>query len=178
MNQAKSWTDDDWEPLSDDEPARLQEIVDLGLLDEQPDPWLDEIARQTAERFGMPISLVSIILDGAQCFAASHGLEGWIEEVRGTPVEYSFCAFAVRSRDLFVVEDATAHELVRSNPVVTIDGVRSYAGVPLITSRGQVLGTLCVVDTEPHHFSPEDLDELRSVGRRVMDHLEERRTGS
>lgn len=178
MNQTKSWSGENWEPLSDDEPARLQEVVDLGLLGDQPDPILDEIARQTAERFGMPISLVSILLDGSQCFAASHGLQGWAEEAQGTPVEYSFCAFAVRSRDLFVVEDATAHALVRSNPVVTIDGIRSYAGAPLMTSRGQILGTLCVVGTEPRKFSSEDLDDLRGLGQRVVDHLERRRGDS
>jgi GAF domain-containing protein len=175
MSQATKWTDEGWEPLSEDEVARLQEILDLGLLDDQADPRLDEIVRQAAERFGVPVSLVSIVLDGAQCFAASYGLQGWVAEAQGTPVEYSFCVFAVRSRDVFVVEDATAHPLVRSNPVVTFDGIRSYAGVPLITSRGQALGTLCVVGSEPRKFSSEDLDDLRGLGQRVVDLLESRR---
>jgi GAF domain-containing protein len=162
-------------PLSDDEPARLQEIADLDLLSWEEDPALDGFAREAAERFGVPVSLVSIVLDGAQDFAGSHGLRGWLDEVQGTPAEWSFCAFAVRARDVFVVEDATVHPLVKDNPLVRIDGIRSYAGAPLLSSRGHVLGTLCVIGAEPRRFTPEELDDLRALARRVVEHLETRR---
>ena len=121
---------------------RLQEIADLGLTRPEVDAELRDIAARAAESLGLPIGIVSIVLDRAQYFAAGHGLQGWLAEVRGTPVEWSFCVNAVRSREPFVVEDALENPLVSDSPLVRQEGLRCYAGIPLITSRGHVLGTL------------------------------------
>src|SRR5688500_13340652 len=161
------------DPVVDEE--RLQEIADLGMTAPEVDAELQRIATHAAERLNLPIGIVSIVLDRAQYYAASHGLTGWAAEVRGTPVEWSFCAHAVRRREPFVVEDARVNPLVRENPLVQNEGIRCYAGIPLITSRGHALGTLCVAGTEQHSFGPEDLDSLRALAREAMDHIERRR---
>jgi GAF domain-containing protein len=155
--------------------ARLQEIVDLGLLSPEADEVLQETAREAATRLGLPISTVTVVLDEAQFFAAQHGVEGWQAESRGTPVEWSFCAHAVASRAPFVVEDATQHPTVRHMPIVPNDGVICYAGFPLISSRGHALGTLCVIGHEPHRFTDEELEILRSLTDRAVARIEERR---
>lgn len=161
---------DDQDPVVQEE--RLQEIADLDLTSRKVDAKLQGIARRAAESLDLPIGIVSIVLDQAQYFAAAHGLRGWIASARGTPVEWSFCANAVRSREPFVVENALEHPLVRDNPLVQQEGVRCYAGIPLITSRGHVLGTLC---TEQRSFAPEDLEKLRVLAREVVQHIETRR---
>ncbi len=43
--------------------------------------------------------------------------------------EWAFCVHAVKSKQPFVVEDATKHPLVRENPLVTQDGIRCYLGL-------------------------------------------------
>lgn len=154
---------------------RLQEIADLDLTSPEVDGILQGIAADAAGRLGLPIGLVSIVLDEAQYFAAAHGLQGWLSETRGTPVEWSFCANAVRSGEPFVVEDAQLHPLVRDNPLVTEDGIRCYAGIPLVTSRGNTVGTLCVIGTEARSFSPEDIEMLRSMARTAVERIESRR---
>lgn len=165
--------------LTDPDPVlnerRLQEIADLGMTAPEVDAELQRIASQAAERLHLPIGIVSIVLDHAQYYAASHGLSGWAAEVRGTPVEWSFCANAVRSREPFVVEDARVHPLVGHNPLVLQEGLRCYAGIPLISSRGYALGTLCVAGAEPHAFGPEELDALRALADEAMAHIEKRR---
>jgi GAF domain-containing protein len=154
---------------------RLQEIADLGLVSPAVDPVLQEAVAAAAARFGLAVGLVSVILDNAQYFAAHHGLSGWISEVRGTPVEWSFCANTVRTRRPFVVEDAAEHPLVKDNPVVRLEGIRCYAGIPLITSRGHVLGTLCVAGTETRRFSDEEMDDLRALAAQAVARIEARR---
>ena len=154
---------------------RLQEIADLGLTRPEVDAELRDIAARAAESLGLPIGIVSIVLDRAQYFAAGHGLQGWLAEVRGTPVEWSFCVNAVRSREPFVVEDALENPLVSDSPLVRQEGLRCYAGIPLITSRGHVLGTLCVAGTEQRSFGPEDLDKLRGLARDAVARIETRR---
>jgi GAF domain-containing protein len=157
------------------EPARLEEIVELGLLSPEIDAILQETAEEAASRLDLPMGLVTVVLDEAQFFAAHHGLSGWMAESRGTPVEWSFCAHAVAGREPFVVEDATTHPVVRDNPLVMHENLRCYAGIPLVTSRGHAIGTLCVAGTEARTFSAADLDELRGLAKKAVERIEERR---
>ncbi|HYW07360.1 MAG TPA: GAF domain-containing protein [Longimicrobium sp.] len=160
-------------PLHD--PERLREIADLGLLDGRVDDVLSEIAREAATRLDLPISLVSVVLDEAQHFAASHGVSGWLEDAGGTPSEWSFCANSVHSREAFVVENAATHPLMRESPLVTADGIRCYAGIPLISSRGHVLGNLCVIGAEERTFGEGEMELLRGLAARAVARIEERR---
>ena len=163
------------DPLYD--PDRLQEIADLDLLSPAVDPVLRDIAEEAAARLQLPVSLISVVLDEALHVAGSHGIDGlWLGETRGHPVEWSFCATSVRTRDAFVVENAPAHPYHGTNPLVTEDGVRCYAGVPLTSSRGHVLGNLCVVGLEERSFSEGDVQLLRDLAREAVRRIEARRT--
>lgn len=162
------------DPLYDE--ARLQEIVELDLLSPDVDPILQDLAAQAASRLGLPVSLISVVLDEALHVAGFHGPPGlWLEETRGHPVEWSFCATSVRTRDAFVVENAAEDAYHKTNPLVTQDGVRCYAGVPLISSRGHVLGNLCVVGLEERTFSADDVAMLRTLAAEAVRRIEQRR---
>ena len=154
---------------------RLAEIRELGLTSPDLDPVLAELCREAAHALSLPVGLVSIVLDGAQHFAAQHGLSGWMKETRGTPIDWSFCVHAVRSGEDFVVTDATRDPAVRDSPLVHNEGVRCYAGVPLRTSRGHIVGTLCALGEETRPFSGGDLAILRGLAGRVVAHIESRR---
>jgi GAF domain-containing protein len=157
------------------DPDRLAEIVALDLLAVEGDEVLEEIVARAAELLNSPMAMVSVVLDEAQLVAAHHGPLGWVAEAGGHPAEWSFCANTIRSGQPFVVEDAATHPLTRDNPLVTIDGARSYAGIPLLTSRGQPVGSLCVIGAVPRAFSAEELAELQRLAERVMERLEARR---
>jgi GAF domain-containing protein len=164
------------DPLYDE--SRLQEIADLDLLSPEVDAILRDVATQAAERLGLPVSLISVVLDGALHVAGAHGIDGlWLGDTRGHPVEWSFCATSVRTRDAFVVENAPEHPDHRTNPLVAIDGVRCYAGVPLISARGHVLGNLCVVGLEARSFTPAEVDALRTLAAEAVRRIEARRAG-
>jgi GAF domain-containing protein len=162
------------DPIHDE--ARLQEIADLDLLSPDVDPILKDIAEAAAARLGLPVSLISVVLDEALHVAGFHGPRGlWLDETRGHPVEWSFCATSVRTREAFVVENAETHPDHHDNPLVTQDGVRCYAGVPLISSRGFVLGNLCVVGLEKRAFSHDEVGVLRTLAVEAVRRIEQRR---
>jgi GAF domain-containing protein len=165
-------TDD---PVRD--PDRLAEIVRLDMFSDEVRDIIADMTTRAAERFDLPISQISVVLDEAQFNAAQHGLDGlWIAEVEGHPVEWSFCRHAVRDHAPFIVEDTMKHERTKDNPLVKQGYVRCYAGIPLITSRDHVLGSLCVIGPEPRAFADEELKDLRAMADEVMRRIEDRAT--
>ncbi len=102
-----------FDPVTDVE--RLEEIADLDLFSDSARAKLDAFAARAAQRFDLPIGLVSIVLDSSQYLAGRHGVEGWIDDADGTPVEWSFCATTVRARKQYVVTDAANNDVQKSN---------------------------------------------------------------
>lgn len=142
------------------EARRLRMIASIDLDDPHLRQELNAITERTARRLNQPVSLVSMVLDTAQFFAGSHGLEGWLADVHGTPVEWSFCATAVETGQPYVVPDSTADARQSTNPLVAVDGLRSYAGVPIVVD-GTALGAHCVIGFATHTFTDAELQELR-----------------
>jgi PAS domain S-box-containing protein len=50
--------------------------------------------------------------------------------------------------------------------------VIAYAGVPLVTSRGEVLGSFCAMDTSPRRWTEEELETLRDLAASAQTELE------
>lgn len=151
---------------------RLREIDELGITSQGTDDVLQELAATAAREIGLGVGLVSVVLDDAQYFAAMHGVEGWICQARGTPIEWSFCKYTVDTHAPLVIEDARNDERVADNPLVTIEGFRCYAGIPLVTSRGHAIGTLCVLGNEPHTFTDDDLAKLKTLADQALERIE------
>lgn len=155
---------------------RLREIAALRLGEAIDDDELEALVERAAKELDLPLAAVSIVLDQAQYFVASHGFDGgWIGAARGTPIEWSFCRHAVDSRAPFIVEDAVEHPLTQDNPLVHNDAVRAYLGVPLITSGDQAIGALCVIGSERRTFSTQDVGHLVSLADELLPLLEARR---
>ncbi|HAA16162.1 MAG TPA: hypothetical protein DCE41_32440 [Cytophagales bacterium] len=153
---------------------RIEEIARLRLHEDEVDVVLNKYVQEASREFNLPIGLVSIVLDDVQKFAASEGLKGWIAETQGTPVEWAFCAHSVRSGEPFIVEDSEKNHLVKESPLTTMEGIKCYAGAPLISSRGYVLGNFCVMGEESRSFSTEEVAKLKDYAAKAMAHIESR----
>ncbi len=155
-----------------DEALRLAILERLQILSRPVPDDVDALVLETARIFAVPISLVSIVTQDQQCFAASHGLD-----VPSTPRSISFCGHAVEAARPLVVPDAARDLRFAGNPlVVGAPHIRFYAGAPLIASEGLPIGTLCVIDTVPHEVSAADVIRLEAQAARVMALFEAGRT--
>ncbi|MET0425072.1 MAG: GAF domain-containing protein [Actinoplanes sp.] len=152
--------------------GRLRVLADLDLDNPQLRARLNVIAERTANRLGQPVSLISLVTDLAQFFPGSYGLDGWLAEVEGTPAEWSFCARMVETRAPYVVPDTVNDRDQATNPLVTDDGVASYAGVPIVVD-GEVLGAHCVLGKTPHDYTDEEMAELTRGAEEIVALLEE-----
>ena len=107
-----------------------------------------------------------------QWFKARHG---W--KLTHTARDISFCQHVVTSEETIIVPDAREDARFAHNPLVTGElHLRAYAGAPLLTSEGHVIGTLCVLDNRaPRKFSHHDIELLEVLADSVMAHLETRK---
>jgi PAS domain S-box-containing protein len=143
------------------------------ILDTPPEAGFDDLAVLASECCAVPIALISFLAPERQWFKARIGLAE-----RETPISDAICMLAVAEQDLFVVPDLSADPRTVANPLVTRpSGVRFYAGVPLRAPSGEVLGTVCVLDTvaRPHGLTTRQADALRRIARQTMAQLELRR---
>ncbi|GAA4591514.1 GAF domain-containing protein [Actinoplanes octamycinicus] len=159
------------------DPARLREVARLGLDRESRREYLAGMVEEVADRIGTPFAVLDTLLDDAQVFLAGTGpIPAWIGEVGGTPIEWAFCTRLMPDGRPLFIPDTTVDPEHRVNPLVTVEGVRSYIGAPLISSNGHVLGGLCALDVQPRQFADADLAYLaRMAGetvRRIEEHAE------
>ncbi|WP_224249352.1 GAF domain-containing protein [Hyalangium gracile] len=157
------------------ERERLAKLASLHLVDDgPPDEALQNLVRETAQTFNVPIALLSLVLEDRQWFKAHTGLGGKLLEERGTEREVALCAHVVEAEkaEPLVVPDAATHPVFSTNRLVREGVFRSYAGAPLVTRQGTVLGTLCILDKKPLSITAEQVDALMALARRVAGELE------
>ena len=156
------------DPVEFDEAKRLAAVRRYDILDTPPDGAFDRITALAARRFEVPISIVSIVDEDRIWFKSHHGLP--VEQIDREP---GLCASAILGNDPYVLTDASVDPRSLANPLVAGDfGLRFYAGVPLTTSDGHNLGTLCVIDREPRPIDEKQIEDLKDLASMVMDQIE------
>ena len=155
-----------------DEQHRLLELDGHALLDTLPERELDDITEIASVICDTPISLLTLIDNKRQWFRARSG-----SDVQETSREYAFCQYALHyPQEVLVVDDPLHDERFEDSPFVAEDlHVRFYAGAPLVTPTGQVLGILYVIDHKPRSISKSQKEALSLLAKRVVGHLETRK---
>ena len=155
-----------------DDPRRIAALRRATLLDKSWDTAFDRIARLARDVLEAPVALVSIVDVDRQIFTGCSGLpEPWAT-TRETPISQSFCRYVVETREPLIIEDAREHPLVSGNDAIGTLGVIAYAGIPLITKEGEALGSFCVIDHKPRHWTERDVRLLREMSAMVMTGIE------
>ncbi|MDH5735411.1 MAG: GAF domain-containing protein, partial [Gammaproteobacteria bacterium] len=128
--------------IPDNEDERLTRLRELGIMDTLEEQAYDDLTKLASQICDAPIALVSLIDENRQWFKSHHGIDA-----TETPRNVAFCAHAINSNDLFIIEDADHDERFHDNPLVTSEPfVKFYAGAPLILDKNIRIGTLCVID--------------------------------
>lgn len=127
----------------------------------------DDICRLASDLLKAPSAFVSLL--GADrhylkssCGDGDNGVDSFERDVS---LDISFCKYVVASGEPWTVDDARENERVRDNDAVR-RGVIAYAGVPF-TAGGETVGALCVVDSQPRHWSEDDVRKLTVLAHSV-----------
>jgi PAS domain-containing protein len=160
-------------PAADEEgdQGRAARFAAISLDDSPPDKALQDLVAQTAEVFGVPYALASLTLDDGYWFKAHASAEGSLE-TRNPGFDASFCLYVVESDQPVLVSEASVHPTFAAHPLVRGGIVASFAGAPLVTRDGDVLGSLCILDSKPGAIGAARVDLLVRLAKRVADEIE------
>ena len=148
------------------EAQRLEALLKLNLLDTPISESFDRITRMAAQIFDLPVAAVSLTDVDRQWFKSRVGVAH-----DTIPRETAPCAEVAESCAFLVIPDFTADPYYRDS-VLGKNGIRFYAGAPLVTRDGYGLGALCVLGTEPRTATKTELDALRDLAAIVMSQIE------
>ena len=131
------------------------------ILDTPTEPEFEQITQLAAAVCETSFAAISFICTDRQWFKSEVGLG-----ISETPLSVSFCAYAIRQSDIYEVTDAREHPLFADNPLVTgHPEIRFYAGMPILSSDGTPIATLCALDSEAR---PEGLNSVQRLTMRVL----------
>lgn len=152
-------------------PSR-QQLDTYRVVERDPEPQLLAIARIAAQLAGVRTATVNLLDESQQYNVAAEGFEPATR-----PIEQSMCGVTVTLRGPVAVEDASRDPRWRDNPWVNgeLGRVRFYAASQLRDDDGQVVGTLCVFDDDPHQLSSEQRRGLDELAAQASQWLESRR---
>jgi len=155
------------------EKERLEELYSYQILDTDPELELDEITQLASLICGVPIALIGLVDKDRQWFKSTFGIA--VSEI---PRKEAFCHRLIsEDLELLEIENTHADERFKNEPVVAAAShIQFYAGVPLKSPAGHVLGTLCVMDTQPNILSEDQKKGLLLLAKKATDFLNTRKT--
>ncbi|HEV2678776.1 MAG TPA: response regulator [Aliidongia sp.] len=156
-----------------DDIERLRSLDRYRILDTEPEEAFERITTLANRILGVPISLISLVAEDRLWFKSHNGIDA-----TEMPREQTFCAHAIMSDELLVIEDALEDARFRQNSaVIAAPNIRFYAGAPLKAPDGHRLGTLCVIDQVPRVLTAAECEVLEDFAAIVIDAMELRLAG-
>ena len=153
------------------EAERLAALRRYEVLSTSPEASFDRLTRLAARFFEVPIALVSLVGSERQWSKSCYGVD-----LDPIDREHSFCHYAIQNEDGMVVENAAQDpRFAEASFVAGAPHLRFYAGAPLRTAGGHMLGTFCVMDRRPRTFEPNDRTALQDWAAMAMDEMGLRR---
>jgi len=154
------------------ETVRMAALVATGILDTQPEPSFDAITRLAAEYFRADAAGIGFADEG-RIWIKSY----WGRHIREFPRKNSIFEMVLAEDGPVVVPDLSDHpEFKASRLMFRMLDANFFAGVPIRSFDGQILGVLTIFSRAPRSgLTPDELRMLESLADMVASQLELRR---
>lgn len=161
-----------WSPAPPpaDEAERLAALAAYDILDTAPEEAFDRVVRLASAVYEADLAYVAFI-------DATHQ---WVKAAIGAlprvmPRKRSICDAIVSTGEPLIIGDLRSDSRMVGHPIAGQLEHRFYAGAPLKTPDGHVLGTVCILRRSPGDPGTFGVSPLLDLASIVIDELELRR---
>ena len=155
-----------------EEAQRQAALRALDILDAPTEPCFDTITRLAATQLKTEAAYLAFVDETRVWVMSNYG-----RKIKEFPRQGSYSAQVTAHGESVVVLDVEADP--EDSGIARLHrawGIRFFAGDPIRTADGVVVGALCLGDSHPRsHFQHEDLSLLKSLADLVSDQLDLRR---
>ncbi|RYY68411.1 MAG: PAS domain S-box protein, partial [Comamonadaceae bacterium] len=151
------------------EERRIRALHALGILDTPAEALLDALVRAAAAACEAPVAVLNLLDRQRQWTKARIGLGGPAD----IPREESICTLVIEAGAYLEIPDTRRDARVAGRPCVLGEpALLFYAGAPLATREGEVIGTLAVLDHQPRAgLQPAQRAALQELAHAAMQAL-------
>jgi PAS domain S-box-containing protein len=144
------------------EAQRLERLHFLHLADLGLDPEFDVCVEAACALANVPMALIGLMCADVQQVQSSHGFR-----VECVQRENTICQYTIALGEHLIIPDTQEDERSKDNELLKEMGLRFYAGFPVHAHTGEILGTVCVLDTVPRTLSKEVISSLKRLSNTV-----------
>jgi len=149
------------------EPARLQALYDLKILDTPAEAAFDRLAQAARDLFDVPYALITFV-DADRAWIKT----GWGIDICEAERQNAICSYTILHDTVLVVPDTLQSQEFCGNPYVRGEPhLRFYAGAPLTVFPDIRVGALALLDTKPRTFDAAQTKDLLDLARLVVGEL-------
>lgn len=147
------------------EGQRLEALSELGLSVSEAVPIFEETTQKAAAFSGAPISILSLAVKEELWFKSavglsSNGLTNQLAIQRKIALNESFGKYVIDSHQPLIINNALSSPVFATSILVQHYAIKTYLGVPLISSSGICVGILEVMDWVERQLDSRDLEHL------------------
>jgi PAS domain S-box-containing protein len=141
-----------------------------------PDPLpaaaFDRLTALAATCLAAPIALVMLAESDGECLVRAHGLQdGWAGG-REAPLADFLCRHVITNGQALTLDDVSTFPLVRETLGADALTPIAFAGVPLTTSDGEIVGAFCVIDEQLRRWTDADVQILTGLAAAVITEMD------
>ncbi|MDP1811963.1 MAG: GAF domain-containing protein [Sediminibacterium sp.] len=153
--------------LPDNEIDRALKLYDLNLNYDGMQDALKDLAQLAAKVAGTSFSMINLMDSFTQWTVSSYGLP-----IKQMAREDSICQYTILHRDYFEVTDLSKDDRFKDISFVANEPNCSYYfGIPLQTSDGFNLGSLCLLDSTQQKISSAKIELLQIIAHEMMNRI-------
>jgi len=155
---------------ADRAPAHDRIRPSIGAM--SPEEAYDQVRRDLAHSFDVSVSMVKVIDLDRDFWNAHPWHRATVDPVRDALRESTTTVPTDSASDLLLVANVDKDKRFASNPVLRERGVSFFAGTPLRSRDGRVVGMLGVIDTKVREANESQLTSLRHRAVELMEGVE------
>ena len=158
-------------PFASDDDARLP--VTSALLELPEDDQLNRLCSLARTSFNLVFTCVDLVSKDSVHVIARDLRYPPMQDLISAPRELTYCNWVAVKNDVLVIPDLSNDKATADHFICTQFGIKFWAGAPLRTSTGVVIGTLCVMDDKPRlNFTDEQSALLQLFATSAANSLE------